>query len=29
MGKLVINHDKITNEVANTLVNICPFGAIE
>ena len=29
MGKLVINHDKITKEVAETLVNICPFSAIE
>ena len=29
MGKLVINHDKITKEVVETLVNICPFSAIE
>ena len=28
MGKLVINHNKITTEKAETLVKICPFGAI-
>ncbi len=28
MGKLVINHDKITAEKAETLMKICPFGAI-
>ncbi len=28
MGKLVINHDKITPEKAELLVNLCPFGAI-
>ena len=29
MGKLVINHEKINSEVAEKLVDICPFGAIE
>lgn len=28
MGKLIINHDKITAEKAETLIKICPFGAI-
>lgn len=28
MGKLVINHDKITPEKADSLVKLCPFGAI-
>lgn len=28
MGKLVINHDKITDENAEALMKICPFGAI-
>ncbi len=28
MGKLVINHDKITPEKADFLVKLCPFGAI-
>ena len=28
MGKLVINHNKITPEKADFLVNLCPFGAI-
>ena len=28
MGKLVINHDKITADKAESLVNMCPFGAI-
>lgn len=28
MGKLVINHNKITPEKADLLVKICPFGAI-
>lgn len=28
MGKLVINHEKVTPNVAEELVNICPFGAI-
>lgn len=28
MGKIVINHDKITDEIAEMLTNICPFGAI-
>lgn len=28
MGKLVINHDKITAEIAEVLTNVCPFGAI-
>ena len=28
MGKLVINHDKITDELAGALVEKCPFGAI-
>lgn len=29
MGKLVINHDKLTPEYIEKLVNICPFKAIE
>lgn len=29
MGKLVINNDKITKEVAEKLISICPFNAIE
>jgi electron transfer flavoprotein alpha subunit len=29
MGKLVINHDKLTKEHIEKLVKICPFGAIE
>lgn len=29
MGKLVINHNKITKDVAEKLVSICPFNAIE
>lgn len=28
MGKLVINHNKITEESAQALVKVCPFGAI-
>ena len=28
MGKLVINHNKISPEKADFLVNLCPFGAI-
>ncbi len=28
MGKLVINHDKITAEKAEALIKLCPFGAI-
>lgn len=28
MGKLVINQDKITPDVAESLIKICPFGAI-
>ena len=28
MGKLVINHNKITPEKADLLVKLCPFGAI-
>ncbi|HHU55194.1 MAG TPA: electron transfer flavoprotein subunit alpha [Acholeplasmataceae bacterium] len=29
MGKLVINHDKLTPEKIEKLINICPFKAIE
>lgn len=29
MGKLVINNDKITKDVAEKLISICPFNAIE
>lgn len=29
MKKLVIDQSKVTSEVANELINICPFGAIE
>lgn len=29
MGKLVINHDKVTPAIAEELVKICPFKAIE
>ncbi|MCR3761043.1 FAD-binding protein [Clostridium felsineum] len=29
MGKLVINENKLNNEVIEELVNICPFGAME
>ena len=28
MGKLVINHSRVTPEKANALVSLCPFGAI-
>ena len=28
MGSLVINHSLVTDENANKLVSICPFGAI-
>ena len=28
MGKLVINHEKITAEKAENLIKLCPFGAI-
>ena len=28
MGKLVINHEKITPSKADALVKICPFGDI-
>jgi len=28
MGKLIINHNKVTMEVAKELVSVCPFGAI-
>ncbi|MBR5587131.1 MAG: FAD-binding protein [Clostridia bacterium] len=28
MGKLVINHDKITDALAEQLIKVCPFGAI-
>ena len=28
MGKLIINHDLVTPEKAEALVNLCPFGAI-
>ena len=28
MGKLVINHSLVTPEKAETLVQLCPFGAI-
>lgn len=28
MGKLVINHDRITDQKAEDLIKICPFGAI-
>ncbi len=28
MGKLVINHNKLTDELAETIVKVCPFGAI-
>lgn len=29
MGKLVIDQNKVTKETAETLVKLCPFGAIE
>ena len=28
MGKLVIKHDLVTPEKAQTLMELCPFGAI-
>lgn len=28
MGKLVVNHNKVTPEKAESLIKICPFGAI-
>ena len=28
MGKLVINQNKVTKDIANEIVGICPFGAI-
>lgn len=28
MGKLIINQNKLTKEIAQSLVNVCPFGAI-
>ena len=28
MGKLIIHHDRITPEIAENLIQLCPFGAI-
>lgn len=29
MGKIIINHSKVTYEIAQEAIKICPFGAIE
>ena len=29
MGKIIINHEKVTYEIAQEAIKVCPFGAIE